>query len=584
MASTIDIWLDKSGGLIAGGSAPFGSLPSLTRNDQYPVRLRVLERNTGGAYTDASLVSPSFKLGIGKLGEYPTSGEFKLTANSGTSSAISYNATTTQFKNAISALVGGVSVTTYGSTGYAWIVTAATANTALSFGGSSYTLFPDSAVLINTRRFPAPNIYAEQVIELSRNPAVFTDNFTATSGDVIGLNKIQSGGSNKNETYELTIGNDVLGGSFGLSYAGFSIASDYNIGATSLNTLLSAITGIGNNNISVQSNNKRGYIITFVNELGLQNVTTALLLDSSGIVGANFYQSTITMSTVQVDNLFVEEDSDTITPVLEISVLESGKEKTLYQDTITIRKDLLTNGAAVPADSSSYYTSAQCNALFIQNSTSNIDATNRRLVNASNNTIVDYAIASFGSGGMINLNGSGVTIGSFPVYVGTSVTIAGAVSFGSSVRIGGNVGFYGNTPTAKPSGTNIVSGLTKLGLLSYTTPTALNVVSALEQTGILTNNTSTFGVFPQSPRTVTTLTSVTFGTVGANDQHYRDVTINDATVNDIVLIGLPAAVSAGAVIQGVVYKANTVCLSCVNADSVSRDVNTATYRITVIGY
>jgi len=563
MASTIDIWLDKSGGLIAGGSAPFGSLPSLTRNDQYPVRLRVLERNTGGAYTDASLVSPSFKLGIGKLGEYPTSGEFKLTANSGTSSAISYNATTTQFKNAISALVGGASVTTYGSTGYAWIVTAATANTALSFGGSSYTLFPDSAVLINTRRFPAPNIYAEQVIELSRNPAAFTDNFTATSGDVIELNKIQSGGSNKNETYELTVGNDVLGGSFGLSYAGFSIASDYNISATSLNTLLSAITGIGNNNISVQSNNKRGYIITFVNELGLQNVTTALLLDSSGIVGANFYQSTITMSTVQVDNLFVEEDSDTITPVLEISVLESGKEKTLYQDTITIRKDLLTNGAAVPADSSSYYTSAQCNALFIQNSTSNIDATNRRLVNASNNTIVDYAIASFGSGGMINLNGSGVTIGSFPVYVGTSVTIAGSVSFGSSVRIGGNVGFYGNTPTAQPTNINVVSGLINTGLIA---------------SGV------SYGVLPQSSYTVTTLTSVSFGTLAANDQHYRDVVVTGATVNGIVLVGLPSAVSAGAIIQGVIYKANTVCLSCTNADSVSRDVNTATYRITVIGY
>jgi hypothetical protein len=55
-------------------------------------------------------------------------------------------------------------------------------------------------------------------------------------------------------------------------------------------------------------------------------------------------------------------------------------------------------------------------------------------------------------------------------------------------------------------------------------------------------------------------------------------------VNDIVLIGLPSAISAGAIIQGVVYAPNVVCLSCVNADSVSRDVNTATYRISVIGY
>jgi hypothetical protein len=91
-------------------------------------------------------------------------------------------------------------------------------------------------------------------------------------------------------------------------------------------------------------------------------------------------------------------------------------------------------------------------------------------------------------------------------------------------------------------------------------------------------------VLPQSPRTVTTLTSVSFGTLASNDQHYRDVVVTGALVNDIVLVGLPSAISAGAIIQGVVYQTNTVCLSCVNADSVSRDVNTATYRITVIGY
>ena len=63
-----------------------------------------------------------------------------------------------------------------------------------------------------------------------------------------------------------------------------------------------------------------------------------------------------------------------------------------------------------------------------------------------------------------------------------------------------------------------------------------------------------------------------------------NVTVTGAAVNNVVLLGLPAAVSAGAVIQGVVYKANTVCLSCTNTDNTSIDVNTATYRITVIGY
>jgi hypothetical protein len=47
---------------------------------------------------------------------------------------------------------------------------------------------------------------------------------------------------------------------------------------------------------------------------------------------------------------------------------------------------------------------------------------------------------------------------------------------------------------------------------------------------------------------------------------------------------LPSAISSGAIIQGVVYASNVVCLSCVNADNASVAVNTATYRISVIGY
>jgi hypothetical protein len=125
------------------------------------------------------------------------------------------------------------------------------------------------------------------------------------------------------------------------------------------------------------------------------------------------------------------------------------------------------------------------------------------------------------------------------------------------------MGFYGTTPTAQTLNGNVVSGLINVGLIA---------------SGV------SYGVLPQSSYTVTTLTSVTFGTVNGNDQHYRDVVVTGATVNGIVLLGLPSAVSAGAVIQGVAYKTNTVCLSCTNADSASIDVNTATYRITVIGY
>jgi hypothetical protein len=561
MATTIDINLDRSGGLVAGGSCPFGVLPKLTRNDQYLIRLRVLERNSNGAYTDSVLSSPSFKVGVGSLGDVPTSGEFKVTIGSTTSSAISYNATTTQVLTAISGIAGNALVEVYGNSGSGWLITAATANTALSFGGASYTLFPTSSVLINTRRTPGTDIKAQQVIELSRNPAVFSDTFTAVSGDVLALNKVQDGSATQNEVYELTVGNDVLGGSFSLSYDGYSIASDVSNTAASLNAQLTAITGIGVGNLDVKSNSKRGFVFTFVNQLGLQNVSTALILDPTGIVSPNYYQSTLTMGTVQLDELFVEADADTITPTIAFSMSETGKTKTLYQGNVTIDRDLIASGSAVPAPTSQYYTKTETDSGFVANSSSNVNSTGRSLNDSS-------AIVSLNYGSRTLNNNSGTQVVSY----GTGIAFANTP-----------MGFFGSSVTAKPSGTNIVSGLTNLGLISYTQPTAVNVVSGLINTGLIANG-ATYGVLPQSPRTVTTLTSVTFGTLASNDQHYRDVVVTGAAVNDIVLIGLPSAISAGAIIQGVVYQANTVCLSCVNADSVPRDVNTATYRITVIGY
>ena len=563
MATTIDINLDRSGGLVAGGSCPFGVLPKLTRNDQYLIRLRVLERNTNGAYTDAVLSSPSFKVGVGSLGDVPTSGEFKVTIGSTTSSAISYNATTTQVLTAISGIAGNALIEVYGNSGSGWLVTAATANTALSFGGASYTLFPASSVLINTRRNPGTDIKAQQVIELSRNPAVFADTFTAVCGDVLALNKVQDGSSTQNEVYELTVGNDVLGGSFSLAYGGYSISSDVSSTAVSLNNLLTAITGIGIGNLDVKGNSRRGFVFTFVNALGLQNVSTALILDPTGIVSPNYYQSTLTMGTVQLDELFVEADADTITPTIAFSMSETGKTKTLYQGIVTVDRDLIASGSAVPAPTSQYYTKAETDSGFVANSASNVNSTGRSLNDSS-------AIVSLNYGSRTLNNNSGTQVVSY----GTGIAFANTP-----------MGFFGSSVTAKPSGTNIVSGLTNLGLLSYTTPTALNVVSALEQTGLLkNNNTSTLGVFPLSFRTLTTTASLSFGSVGSNSSTSITVAVTGAIVNDIVLIGLPTAICEGLSFLGHIVGTDQVHIDAINATNSSKNQSTQTFRITVIGY
>ena len=536
MAQSLDIYIDTgSGSLVARGAARDGTLPTLTRNDAYTLRVRLQERDATGLLRDLTTAGASVKLGIGGIDDAPTAGQFKLVLNSVTSSAISFDATPAQVYTAISAIAGtGVTVTTYGSEQYSYLITSATANTALSFGGSAFTLFPTSSVLVNTRRFPAASIAPQQVIRLVRNPAVYADTFTASStAGVVSLTNLQQGSATQNEIYSLAVGPDAEGGSLVLNY-GVNSTTAIPIGsnAASFTEALNSITAIGAGNISVdQGNNAGNYSISFVRDLGLQNITTALTLDASGIIFGSFLQSTVTMATAELDELFAEAgtDTDTITPKIEVELTQGGSPRTVLQDNITVRRDLITTGSAIPAAQAQYYTKAEVDAAFLPTTTTAF----------LSNSTTGFNLSGFNRS---ILNSSGVTK--------VSVSLVG-------------LGFFGVTPALQPANINAVSGLINLGLLA---------------------SSATYGVLPTSPYTVTTLTSVTFGTVNANDQHYRDVTVTGAAVNNVVLLGLPAAVSAGAVIQGVVYKTNTVCLSCTNADNSSIDVNTATYRITVIGY
>lgn len=566
MATTLDINLDKSGKLLSGGACPFGTLPKLTRNDQYVVRLRVLERNSNGDYTDAVLSSPSFKLGIGSLGDVPTSGDFKLTNGAVTSSAISYNATTTQVLNAVSAIAGNVNVALYGNSGSGWIITAATANTALSFGGASYTLFPTSSVLINTRRNPGTDIKAQQVIELSRNPAVFSDAFTAVSGDVLALNKIQDGSSTQNEVYELTVGNDILGGSFSLAFNGYSISADTNVSAVSLNTYLNAITGIGTGNLEVKSNSKRGFVFTFVNQLGLQNITTALILDSTGIVSPNYYQTTLTMGTVQLDELFVEANSDTITPTIAFSLSESGKTKTLYQGTVKVDRDLIASGSAVPAPTSQYYTKTETDSGFVANTTSNVDSTNRVLYGASSQKSVDYgnrALTDSANTSQLSWGSSGVTIGS-TLFASSNISLPSVAGTKIGTTTSQKLGFFGATPIVQPTDSNAISCMASIGLFK--------------------NATTTYGVFPQSTKTLMALASLNVGTLAAGDSTTLTVSVTGASINDIVLLGYPAGTTTGLAFQAHTSTANVVDIDVFNYTNQSKTQNALTYRIVAIGY
>jgi hypothetical protein len=66
MGATLDLYIDAStGALVEGGSVVGGALPTLTRNDSYTLRLRLLEKQTNGLFEDVDLTSATLKAGIG---------------------------------------------------------------------------------------------------------------------------------------------------------------------------------------------------------------------------------------------------------------------------------------------------------------------------------------------------------------------------------------------------------------------------------------------------------------------------------------------------------------------------------------
>ena len=114
MASNIDIYLDaQGGGILVGGSAAGGTLPQFTRNDVYTFRLRIQDAPTGQVPVDIDTTGTTLKLGIGNIDDVPTDGQFKLTCNGTTSSAITFSSTPLQIYNAISNNVS--TVTTFGN-------------------------------------------------------------------------------------------------------------------------------------------------------------------------------------------------------------------------------------------------------------------------------------------------------------------------------------------------------------------------------------------------------------------------------------------------------------------------------------
>jgi hypothetical protein len=549
-----------------------GSLPSFDRGDTPSFEVGFLKYN-GIQYDFVDYSSASMKFGIGSTAATPSEGQFKLTWNGVTSNAITYNATTAEIQTALAPAVSAT-VTTISGVDLAWLITMTTqgvfAGTTAGLGGDAFNLYPESSVLINTAREPSANISMRQIVRLLQTPAAFQDSWanSQTTGGAT-LTIAQEGSATQSETYSLLIDDSVYAGQYNLIFGNQTVGVAFNANASQIQEELAKLTSIGvysdangtsQPNVRVSGDNGK-FGIAFVGNLAQTNITTSFSVNDSALFRPPYKTAVVTLGTSQIENLLNSNVTDLS---LEIEIVENGKSNTVLRKDIEFnRNDLIVTGSAIPADQASYYTKAEADALFVEDSTGNVDATNRRLKNSGGTTIVDYGAALFGASGMVNLSSSAITIGNYPVYVGSSVTATGAVSFGGGMAVSGNLGFYGTSPIAKPSGANAVSNVISLGLME---------------------SSSTYGVFPGSIKTITTSVTLTFGTVAANDTTSVSTTITGSNINDIVLLGLPNSLCAGLSFYGHVTTANVVEIDAVNGINSSRAQSDQIYRVTVIGY
>lgn len=645
MASTLDLYIDTATGeLLQAGASASGDLPTLTRNDSYTLRLRLLEKKADGTIGDIDLTGATLKAAIGDIEAIPSDGDFKLICNGITSAAIPYNASAVSVYNAISNNVSTVSI--YGDQ---YLLTATQPNTAMSFSADSFTLFPASSVVVGTRRNPITGVNAQQTVRLQKDPAVFSDTFitSPTSGE-IALTLLSEGSATRNETYELEVGPGILGGAFSLVF-GSNATTSIAVGTNAVSVQAAISSGINTitSNMSVQENGRGGYFISFTGRLGLTNITTALTLDASGIDFAPFKQTTLTLNTAELADFFTNADADSITPTLEIELTQNGNPKTILQKSVTIRKDLITTGSFAPSTGQQFYNATESDARFVSR-IGDVGFYGTTPISKPASTNVVSALVNLGLiSNTVTLNEQG---GTFPTVAltGSAITVTDNIPFvfgtanGSKfgTATGQKISFYNSTPIVQPSSTNVTSALVSLGLIASSVTLGLptnvvtdwsgnvsattrfladsSAVTSIDwgnrvlktsggvtavnwQTGafgsgstvvtIASNNVSISGSYYIAMgtsngafRTLSTTASLNFGTIAGHDVSFQNVTVTGATVNDVVLLGLPSVVCAGLIHYANVITTNTVCVGAANSDNNTTNSTTGTFRLTVLNY
>jgi len=387
-----DLSLYRNGGGLLPNNA-FGAvnvIPTFFYGENSRLRLGLMNTNN---YEYLSAGSVTFSLSIGDHYLSANRGEWRLGTGAATSTDISYNATTTQLKNAVSGAYGNVTVTTYGPTVTAgYLITAATANTALTLLPESLSLSPACTFDIINLATHSAGVTAQSLVRLRRKPALSLTRYLSTT-TLSNTTLSASGASSTCAPWFLIIPDDAkkypemiyfsvqLSGSVTLApqYNGYILSNqprtdlvdDINqegrislmldnmkvFSTTSLGGLVNVYTPPGGRAAgaaTLYGGRLRDFVDFKADPFGdssiritarpvTSSINVAVTMSGSGSwLRANglYDLGVVTFSSQALDEYFRELRDDRISLTMEISIEENSAKTTLLQAPVTIRRNI----------------------------------------------------------------------------------------------------------------------------------------------------------------------------------------------------------------------------------------------------
>lgn len=157
-------------------------LPQIIEGEIVDVVLHLV--NSNGQYDARSGTAVDVAVAISAKGKSATSGTFKLNAGIESTSALAWNASAEAVAGALNALNGGsgaygskVSVQKLANGSYRVIFDDVGAR--VDMAGQSLDLAPESEVTVGTSVVGSPTIRAQQVIEISQQPAIYSEEWAS---------------------------------------------------------------------------------------------------------------------------------------------------------------------------------------------------------------------------------------------------------------------------------------------------------------------------------------------------------------------------------------------------------------------